>query len=671
MASNTTTSHEPFVGWVTGPDQRGTLNLVWSCAVTVFACTWSVLHLNVPGQKDARNTKFIRKFKWMIINLLFPEFIFSKSFWDLRLAVKDLQDFRRKHLIFAATESTWIRGWKPAELPAIIKFMMDPRLSIQKFASYTTHMKVLDWFAHVLGWKKPKKQALPKMSTQDVPEALQEWTLEHSYYAQMGGLRYRDSWDIENEYMWTESCRNSLWTSIGDKEGGGTVESARALTQLVLAKEDIKDKSKADLLSRGIAVTQVSWAILNIVVRHATKLPITQMEIATVASAAIAALTYLVNWWKPKDVARSTLLELKGAYMMYHDQKMFNEDRRLSLLHRILPSTLGRGRGKYSLEDRARVPNDFCSFEGDSDLFFLLGLSSLGFGGLHCLAWKSEFPTKVEMYCWRTASLISAFLPAVALILSALSDHREERDATNQILLKEASALPDNTLAQLSPTWWKVLHNRGLQFSELWSEDAQIAFVLMQKEAKDWKLKAQPTTKVIEGLQREYWEWERGKIQRDQFLTILWCVMKLERFWKHGISDKGGRPWDLREDLDFVANDLRTVFERLGGPPKFWCDFEEMVNCESNVSLGPRPRMTCAQRLLKKYQDTRRLDLELRPTENKRKPSLSSEMITTLAIILYTAARLTIIVLLFTTLRRVPADVYRNTTWTRFIPNVS
>jgi len=78
---------ELTVGWQAGPTQRGTLTLIYSCLVTVFACTWTVLHLNVPGLDDGPWIKALRKAKWMAITVLFPKFILSKAICDLRLAL--------------------------------------------------------------------------------------------------------------------------------------------------------------------------------------------------------------------------------------------------------------------------------------------------------------------------------------------------------------------------------------------------------------------------------------------------------------------------------------------------------------------------------------------------------------------------------------------------------
>ncbi|KAI0097198.1 hypothetical protein GGR51DRAFT_484510 [Nemania sp. FL0031] len=36
------------VGWQTNPSRRGTLMIIQNCLFTIFACTWSIQHPNVP-----------------------------------------------------------------------------------------------------------------------------------------------------------------------------------------------------------------------------------------------------------------------------------------------------------------------------------------------------------------------------------------------------------------------------------------------------------------------------------------------------------------------------------------------------------------------------------------------------------------------------------------------
>lgn len=103
-AQNTTAG--VTVGWEAGPNGRGTLSLVWGCVLTIFACTWTVLHLNVPGLDERWWWILLRKIKWMAITILFPEFIFSKAVCDLRLALEELREFD-EHLQNEGRDIRW------------------------------------------------------------------------------------------------------------------------------------------------------------------------------------------------------------------------------------------------------------------------------------------------------------------------------------------------------------------------------------------------------------------------------------------------------------------------------------------------------------------------------------------------------------------------------------
>ena len=84
------------VGWQDGPNQRGTSTVVWSALLTVIACTWTILHLNLPRQSDSVWIKIGRKAKWMFITTLFPEFVFSIAICELQMAVDDMQAVKQK-----------------------------------------------------------------------------------------------------------------------------------------------------------------------------------------------------------------------------------------------------------------------------------------------------------------------------------------------------------------------------------------------------------------------------------------------------------------------------------------------------------------------------------------------------------------------------------------------
>jgi len=84
------------------PNIRSTWDILWSCLFTIFTCTWSVQHLNIPEQRNSRDpgwrgdTKW--RFKrirngteWMLLTIVAPELIF-------RMALIDLVVARRYHV---------------------------------------------------------------------------------------------------------------------------------------------------------------------------------------------------------------------------------------------------------------------------------------------------------------------------------------------------------------------------------------------------------------------------------------------------------------------------------------------------------------------------------------------------------------------------------------------
>lgn len=64
-------------GWVSEPDDngRGTANILYTCFFTIYACTWTALHLNIPSRDLSSGGRLFRKLQWMIIAILAPEYI--------------------------------------------------------------------------------------------------------------------------------------------------------------------------------------------------------------------------------------------------------------------------------------------------------------------------------------------------------------------------------------------------------------------------------------------------------------------------------------------------------------------------------------------------------------------------------------------------------------------
>jgi hypothetical protein len=83
------------VGWVSDTDNnRSTITLLYNCLFTIFLCTWSAMHLNVPGEKDTQLRTFLRKCKWMLVGLLAPEFVAIIAVTEWREASKLVRQVR-------------------------------------------------------------------------------------------------------------------------------------------------------------------------------------------------------------------------------------------------------------------------------------------------------------------------------------------------------------------------------------------------------------------------------------------------------------------------------------------------------------------------------------------------------------------------------------------------
>lgn len=88
--NQTTLKSQIAPGLTSSANYRGTLDIVWSCVLTITACIYTALHLNIPS-----NTW--RKVEWAAVALLAPELVLYsalRQFADARDLVKKLNEQR-------------------------------------------------------------------------------------------------------------------------------------------------------------------------------------------------------------------------------------------------------------------------------------------------------------------------------------------------------------------------------------------------------------------------------------------------------------------------------------------------------------------------------------------------------------------------------------------------
>ena len=73
-------------------------------------------------------------------------------------------------------------------------------------------------------------------------------------------------------------------------------------------EQDILDKSKTDSFSKGIALCQILWFLTACIARSIDHLPVTPLEIMTIAFATLNVIMYLIWWRKPLNVQRPIII---------------------------------------------------------------------------------------------------------------------------------------------------------------------------------------------------------------------------------------------------------------------------------------------------------------------------------------------------------------------------
>jgi len=124
-----------------------------------------------------------------------------------------------------------------------------------------------------------------------------KWTMAHGHLLAMGGICTVDPSVEDDGQVDPRSPVLTIeqYTKTKEKE-----KLERKLCKI--SEEDIKDRSKGDILSKLIAILQTTWFILQCIARGQQRLTLTELELVTLALASLNAITYVFWWHKPLGV---------------------------------------------------------------------------------------------------------------------------------------------------------------------------------------------------------------------------------------------------------------------------------------------------------------------------------------------------------------------------------
>lgn len=80
-------------GWVSTPNTRGTIDILYGSLTTIYLCTWTSLCLNIPQSGTRRWRLALYKFRWQLFAIFFPEVLVATAAEQWLSARQSVREF--------------------------------------------------------------------------------------------------------------------------------------------------------------------------------------------------------------------------------------------------------------------------------------------------------------------------------------------------------------------------------------------------------------------------------------------------------------------------------------------------------------------------------------------------------------------------------------------------
>jgi hypothetical protein len=359
-------------------------SIVWSCFSTIFLCTWVSLHPNIAIARDTRGMGWFKKL------VVYPLHGFMKNKLPL--------------LLCALTAPEYILSW-----------------AIRQYLSAGA-IKQKGRFLLV-----PTKKLLNNIP---VPG----WTRTHGFFVIMGGFHlYRlpsgalskpfpPEFALPTGFDTIEPLSpHSHEEEISDHPLDFTDLSIRALAYLSPSEAELKDKGKADVLTKAITLIQTLWFVAQCIARGVKNLPLTEIEVVTLAYTMVNVFIYYFWWDKPKDVKCPVrVYKTLTADPVETTGMLHWRSGALGILQKVYFYIGGGQDHFFRLSEEIQVPMFWSGNAGPKvDSRGILGASVIGvaFGATHFIAWNAGFPSHLETLLWRISCIAMTAAPLIVIVL--------------------------------------------------------------------------------------------------------------------------------------------------------------------------------------------------------------------------------------------------------------
>ena len=188
---------------------------------------------------------------------------------------------------------------------------------------------------------------------------------------------------------------------------------------------EIKDRGKSDWLAKSLVLLQTSWFVTQCIARGIKHLPVTHLEIVTLAYAAMNFVIYIFWWNKPLNVNRPVRVFRKSEPR--ETQPRVTEPKSeaaweafVNGLRMVFMFIIGAQDDNVNLSHEDRVPRFWANSAAGEQVTADLIMLGVGvcFGAIHCIAWHFSFPTHTELLMWQISSVAITAVPVyVPLVL--------------------------------------------------------------------------------------------------------------------------------------------------------------------------------------------------------------------------------------------------------------
>ncbi|CAM1508995.1 Fc.00g027340.m01.CDS01 [Cosmosporella sp. VM-42] len=459
-------------GFIKAPNIRSTTEIVWSCTSIITLSTWSVLHLTVPPdlkpqsklQKFRKQAYLLgRKLAWTGIMLAFPEYLVGISTTNLfacwindprleELARDDDVPWSLTHTILANMGGIALRfsepdrrtrpgqSCRPEDDPDEAILASEPNTNTGEYelASLSSSQEIRVAFS---GQSSQTQLLQPDYSVASPPDFLHDFRKSQENHLRGLGdapwkpfgphlaLATRARTDTREVLG---SAKHYKAKHIAPLHGNTWILDSKqlALARIhgvipklpCLEENEINDKSKSDGLVRLLALLQVLWLAIQLIIRRAEGYPFSALEVSTLAFSSCAFIIYVSEWPKPKDV----------GVPFYVDTDAVVSPEAFAIIAEAAPISFLQARHYYIPQSVVHQVFEGCYQKKHIDRIIILTsiISTMLFGGLHLFARNLELPSHIEKYLWRGSALTVAIAPTVSALLVPLESvlfHRIDR----------------------------------------------------------------------------------------------------------------------------------------------------------------------------------------------------------------------------------------------------